>query len=141
MSYREETRRKGRRAIPRGIWGTLEGLNRSAVPLEERTSPFPRSKASSRSTENLKSPRPDKIIMYIPDMYARGNLFFNLRIIFRIVKIFETGQCFSYISVITCNYSEIQIQWQYVFIRYYILLVIIIINRVKIVVNLIINLY
>lgn len=64
MSYREETRRKGRRAIPRGIWGTLEGLNRSAVPLEERTSPFPRSKASNRSTENSKSPRPDKIIMH-----------------------------------------------------------------------------
>lgn len=75
MSYREETRRKGRRAIPRGIWGTLEGLNRSAVPLEERTSPFPRSKASNRSTENSKSPRQ-------VCMERCWNLFFNLRIIF-----------------------------------------------------------
>lgn len=89
MSYREETRRKGRRAIPRGIWGTLEGLNHSAVPLEERTSPFPRSKASNRSiSENSKSPRLDKIIMY-PRRKDVAIYFLIQRIIF--VKTLETG--------------------------------------------------
>lgn len=50
MSYREETRRKeeaGRRAIPSGISGTLEGLNRSTLLEEERMSPLPRSKAAA----------------------------------------------------------------------------------------------
>lgn len=88
MSYREETRRKGRRAIPRGIWGTLEGLNRSAVPLEERTSPFPPSKASNRSiSENSKSPRHDKIIMY-----ARRKDVAIYFLIQRILKTFETEE-------------------------------------------------